>query len=269
MNARGEALLAAIGLEPFLGDDPVRITQAHRADAAKMQRFADPQGLVIAPAPAVRSELREFLTAEEWAREKTLPEFKYRRALEVLTEPPETLTARIPGLIQTQDDEEKAALVLAVTAALDYLRTLLPRHSRQTPTGPVQLDPNAAILGIFRRSWGVANRPMVVLEDLNEGVLARDQVRALQTMFPTLYTAIKDEIIEVMADHKAKHPKFELPHKRSKQLSVLLLDAGVIDKSLAQVMQKNFAEAEAQEAGKKVEAGAEAHDLPTRKIEAR
>ncbi len=269
MNQRGEALLAVIGAEAFLGDTPIRVTQEHRAQAAKLQRYAGPRGELIANATTIRSELRRFLTSEDWDRERALPEFRYKRALDQLTEPedPERLARKLAKLA---DGDEMSDLLAAAQTALGYLRTILPRHVRQTPTGPVSIDPNAAVLGIFRRSWGVANRPLVVLEDLNEGILARDQVRALEGIFPTIYDAIKAELLDLLVDLKTRSPKFELTHKRSKQLSVLLLDAGAIDKGLSKVLQDHFT-AEPQGGGKptNVDAAAEGVDLPTRRIEAR
>jgi len=95
-------------------------------------------------------------------------------------------------------------------------------------------------------------------------------VRALQGMFPTIYETIGLELTDAIIDLKAKSPKHELPHKRRKQLSVLLLDAGAMDKPLAQVLQGHFSQTDANEApGKQVNISAESVDLPTRKIEAR
>jgi hypothetical protein len=73
---------------------------------------------------------------------------------------------------------------------------------------------------------------------------------------------------------KANHPRATLSHRRSKQLSVLLLDAGIIDQPLSALLQKNFTE---KEAGDKPKAGsnsavsksAENEDLPLRRLENR
>lgn len=271
-NQRGEALLAAIGIEQFLlGEGRARVTQEHRAQAARLQRFVGPDGKVISSAPAIRSEVRRFLTGDTFDKERPLPDFRMRDALRVLAEPddPAVLETKLPDP-DPDDPDEAADLAVAVRVAVDYLRSLLPRHERKTRMGSVAMEPSAAVMGVFRRAWGVANRPMIVLEDLNEGTLARDQARAIEAMFPSIYATIWAELADAGVDIKAKRPSFELTHKRSKQLSVLLLDATAIDKPLAQALQRHFSEAdETAKPGTNVEAGAAAHDLPIRKIEAR
>jgi hypothetical protein len=255
-NVLGEALLAAIGVDALLSPEPLRVTAETRREAGKL-------------GATIRKDLRRFLTAAEFDRDRPLPAFKYREALELLTEQLDAshIAEKLGAL---KDEAEKMALDVAAGAALAYLRQLLPRRARQTSTGPQTVDPNMADLSAFRRAHAVVNRPLLVLEDLNEGALASDQMDAIAAVYPSIYDVIRQEVFLALADIKAKRPRFELSTKKDKQLQVLL-QTRTWNAELARDMQKAFAEVEAaaQSGGGGAPSGPSPMDTPTRRIEAR
>lgn len=257
-NVQGETLLAAIGLDALLSPEPLRVTAETRREAGRL-------------GATIRKEMRRFLTAANFDRDRPLPAFKYREALEQLTgELSATHVADKLGALK--DETEKMALDAAAGVALTFLRGILPKRSRQTSTGPQTVEPNMADLSAFRRAHAVVNRPLLVLEDLNEGALAGDQVDALAAVYPSLYDVVKQEIFLALADIKAKRPRFELAAKKDKQLQVLL-QTRTWNPELAREMQKAFADVEAAamagKGGGGAATGPSPMDTPTRRIEAR
>jgi hypothetical protein len=255
---RAEALLAVVGVDPFFGDGPIRITAPQRHEAERL-------GVTI------RKQLKRFVGGTEWDRSTEMPAFKYRDALHALTGSFDP--SRLADKIAKIDPEDSQELLMSAGRAVEYLRNVLPKRSRPTPLGPEPVDPSDADRSAFRRAYAVCNRPLVVLEDLNEGTLARDEMRTLDAVYPGIYEAIKAALFEVLTDYKAAHPKGELAHRRSKQLSVLLLDAGAIDAPLAKVLQQNFAEADESQPQPTPESkpfkSTEDSDLPLRRLENR
>lgn len=254
---RSESLLAVVGVAPFFADEPIRFTADMRRDAERLP-------------VTIRKELRRFVTSDAFDRERPLPEFAYKKALGQLTESMDPV--RLADRIAKLDPDDSQELLVGAGRAVEFLKAILPKRTRMTPLGPEPVEPSAADVSAFRRAYGVCNRPMVVLEDLNEGSLARDQMRALEAVYPGLYDAIKEATFEALTQLKTDKPKAELPHKRSKQLSVLLLDAGAIDAPLAKVLQGHFAETDESQPKQGTQLkgdAAQGVDTPTRRLESR
>lgn len=251
----GEALLAVIGARAFLGPEPFRLTQDHRAKAGRLRATA-------------AKELRRFLTSQEFDKERPNPEFDYQEALRLLSEDPQPLDVANK---LTGDPEEGADLLVAAGNALEYLRQTLPKRTRSTLTGPKPVKPSDTDVSRFRRSWSVLNDPMVVLADLNEGVLVRDQVRALEAAFPALYDAIKQELQVALSNLAGSRKDAEVSRARAKLLDVLMLSRSW-DQALADEQQRSFVEADAEQAsggGAPSGKSTEGLNLPTRRLEAR
>ena len=85
----------------------------------------------------------------------------------------------------------------------------------------------------------VATHPMAVLDKLEAGVLAPDDVDVLKKLWPTIHQQLVDSATEKIAD--LKH---DLTIRQKRQLSVLLerpIDESQ-DPQMGQLVQKNFAE---------------------------
>lgn len=220
-----EQLFAVLGAQAVIEPGRVRITQDMRHKAQRI--------------PArIRTEIRRFLTRSKLEGERPLPAFKYKEALERLTslDPEE----RITDVASAFDEHDEAAGVIVVAArAIKYLQDILPKRTRVTVTGPASVQPNDLVLYRFRRAYAVACDPMELFEDMNEGNLARDQVRTLQVLFPSIYDEAERVLFEELAELKAKRPRLELPRDKVRMIENLWLSRSWTPE-LARTMQEAF-----------------------------
>jgi len=227
-NPTGEALLAVLGLDPLLGEGRLRLTVEKRRQAMGLRA-------------TIRKEVRRFIRAADFDDERPLPEFDYRKALERLTEEaPEQLADRLAGF---EDPEEALAFVAAASRAMTYLRNVLRPRSRVTMTGPKPVPPSDFEVSRFRRALALVNDPLLVLEDLNEGTLARGQVRTLAEVFPGIYSVIKDEMRLALTDVIAERPRYEIPRQKARMLAILT-ETREWSRELAAMLQANFGKAD-------------------------
>jgi hypothetical protein len=232
-NPEGELLLAVVGVEAVLERGPLRVTAAHRGEAARLPS-------------AIRRHLRRFLTSPDFDTESAMERFDHKRVLELLTEPmdAEAVEDNLRGF---DDADEALAFAAAAGRAVAYLQERLPRRSRQTAMGPKPSPPSDQDVSRFRRAWSAVERPLSVLEDLCEGVLSRDQVQALEAVYPALYEECKASLFRELAAVAAGRPTWELDHEKDKLLQVFL-QASTWNASLKAALQKTFGEPEAEAA---------------------
>lgn len=226
-NPQGELLLGAIGINAALRRGALKVTAKHREDA-------------LALPMRIRREVRRFLAATDWDDEKKpLPDFDYKTALEHLSEPMDEVRVE-ENLSGFEDTDEKLAFAAAYGKAIEYLQTVLPKRSRNTALGPKPYQPSDMELSRFRRALCVIEDPMLVLDDLTEGTLARDEITALAAVYPFLYDTVKGAVQEALVDLRAKRgDKFELPDDRDKMLQVLL-QTRTFSPELAAEMQRAY-----------------------------
>lgn len=227
----GEALLATVGIDRFIGEPkPIRITQELRERALGL------------PARWDRA-IRKFLTADDWAPDSELPPFDFAEVSEALAQETsvEDLTERLAG---AGDADMALSLATAATAALDYLRLHIPRRGHATATGPKESRPSALETARFRRIFGVVNRPEVVLDDLQEGDLTREQVQTLERVYPELYAFVQRAVVNQLTRLREEKPNVTLPRARDLQLQVLL-QAASWNAGLDRRLQAAFASPEA------------------------
>lgn len=251
-----EDLLAAMGIEPIL--EPrgrIRITAEIRHRATRLR-------------PNIQVELRRFLARSELEGERPLADFNYRKALDILTE----LDAeqRITELAGAVEDQEAAGVITVAGRALQYLRGIVPARSRVTITGPRSVPPSDLQRYKFRRAYSVIEDPMEPFRDMNEGNLSRDQVRTLQTVYPSIYDFAEKTLFEEMADLKGKRPNLEFSRDKTRQIENLWLTRSWTP-DLARKMQEAFSQKEPQQPPKRslTNSSADASETPIQRAESK
>lgn len=239
MDLPAESLLAVLGVEPVLEPGRrIRFTVEMRERADRLVRIED--GVTVEG--KVRDEVRSFLTRSE-PGEAEHGEWRYKRALELLTElDPEQRIAELAGAVDDEGDEAAGVIVVAARA-IRYLQDILPRRTRVTFTGPESVKPNDLVRFRFRRAYEVADDPMRLFGDLNAGRLARDQVRTLEALYPALHEAAQRALFQELANLKARRPRLELARWRVRMIENLLLTRSWTPE-LARAMQAAFKEEE-------------------------
>lgn len=225
MNATGETLLAAVGLDAFLGDERRRLTQELREEAGRIPG-------------RIRRALRAFLVAQDFERFRSAEKISYREILELFTAPQDP-ARRMAQLDALQADEDTVALSLAADRALAALQPLLPRRTREAITGPKAETPADFQLARFRRAHAIVDDPMRLFDNMQAGTLLREEVRIFQQVYPSLYDQAAKDIPLILASILTERPRFELPARRDRLLRIFL-QAETMDKALARRLQVPF-----------------------------
>lgn len=225
MNANGEALLAAVGLDAFLGSERRRLTVELREEAARLPG-------------RIKRALRAFLLATEFERFRAAERVSYKEILGLFTAPMDP-AQRMAQLEALQADEDTVALSLAADRALAALQPLLPRRTREAITGPKAETPADFQLARFRRAHAIVDDPMRLFDSMAAGTLLREEVRIFQQVYPSLYDQAARDIPVLLASILAERPRFEVPGRRDRLLRIFL-QAETMDKALAKRLQVPF-----------------------------
>jgi len=225
-----ESLFVAIGLDRILAARPkLHIYELQRA--AKL-----PQ--------EIRRRLSRFLVTPDFGPAADVPAFDYKQALKTIPagltdKQAQAITDAIPDPDMAMDLGTQARAILA------WANGILPREHLEPVTKEMRLGtPAPSTVADFRRAWNVAREPMIVLDDLEDGSLAEDQVAALALLYPSLYADIQQAAEEIMSAQVARRGEEWEPAPQKRVLLGVLLQKDLIDPELASMVQKVYAQAE-------------------------
>jgi hypothetical protein len=255
----GESLLAVVGVTPLL--DPkgrIRLGIGRVESAAKLQ-------------DRIRARLRKFCTADGFDTAGELPEFDAETVLAELARPIEEIRVRLEGQLAGTEEaqEEINALMPALGRALAFLQSVAPRNSRVTLTGAQPVAPSEMSVSRLRRIYDVVNDPLIVLDDMNEGCLARQQVDTLRVVYPALKDYMRQVLFEEMTAARTADDKWTLPYAKERVLAIFL-GVEAMTPALAKELQAQFGQSEDPESAKRKPIPAkssEASMTPTQKVE--
>ena len=229
-----EALVAAVGIEPFVSHSLRKVTQA------QLQRA------LALPAEIDRKLLR-FCTREEREPTADLPPFDFAEVKGWLLEQetPEQVQKTIAAFT---DGDFALAVTQVVNRIRTYLTDKIPRRIHISLTGPEEEEPARVDVARFRRLWNVACDPVGILDDLNEFALSRGQVADCADMFPQVWARMNSGIDDVLRHKKTVDPRFQCPRRKEAFLRILGKRDDKTSLQLAQDIQAMFAQqaAEAQ-----------------------
>lgn len=150
-----------------------------------------------------------------------LPPFKFDEVAELLRKGPgdemvQGINAKVP------DPALAAGAANVATRIASQLGP--PSRQRTTAIGVVPADPGPIAKGAFARKWWVANNPIVVFDDLDEGRLSPDMVRAFGSFWPGLNALAQAMIPRVIASIRVKRnkPEWTPVEAVDRQLSMLM-----------------------------------------------
>lgn len=222
-----EALFGSIGLSPLLDQSapPVKITRS------------DLRAAEAAPARIARA-ISRFVSRADLERDAPdeVP-FAVVRCVELVagSPAPEEIADRVVGL-----PREIAVPFFDVAGrALTLLRDNAPAVSVQTLTGLVRVKPGLVATSRFRRVWTTVEAPDSVFADLLSGVVSREQVTALEIVFPEMYDLARQQVLLSVAAEKARVQSFTLSPRKDRVLQTFL-KARSLDPRLAAEIAKIY-----------------------------
>ena len=224
----GEALMAVTGIRHVLDQRPKRITVSDKDRAEMLPR-------------EIRRSVRRFV--DDDGGPKKIPKarkFDYEWALDRLTKAmePKHLEA-IAAMFRPEDASLAAEYMVAVQRVVKYLQDILPIRVEETMAKSINFDPSDTEIARFRRAFDVADDPMVVMRDLELGILVSDQVKHLAVLYPDGYALIKERMASGMAEAMARKKSWSLPWRRDRLVQVLF-QTTTLDPRLASDLQANI-----------------------------
>lgn len=138
-------------------------------------------------------------------------------------------------------------LTIGAQKALAYLQQAVPKPpAPSSPFAPkIAWNPSDFEINKFAQIAQVAENPMVVLEELEQGTLTDNHIDALKNMFPNVYMAIQNKIMQTAAEN----PK-PLPYQARVNLSRLAgvpLDDTLTPENILKLQSKYMREQEDQD----------------------
>lgn len=225
----GDALLAVTGIKHVIEHNPRRITMADKDRAEMLPR-------------EVRRAVRRFLDDEQ-GLPKRVPHraaFDYRWALNHLSVALESKHAEAVAEMFKQGDNELAVQYIAsARRCVEYLQGKLPIRTEQTMAQTVNVDPSDTEIARFRRAFEIADDPMIILSDMEYGILVPDQVDHLEALYPEGYAGMKKAFANGMGEALSRKKSWKLSWRRDRMVQILF-KTSIFSPQLAADLQKNF-----------------------------
>lgn len=251
---RGEALLAVTGVTLALRPGPVRINQEVLGRAEGIER-------------AIRRRLRKFVREPKFSKPEKFPPFDYEEVMGLLPRA-DSEVHNAENVSRFQDPQLVSEYADALGAALGYVQGIAPAEKLPAMVGGHVLEPSSLDVSEFRRRYSVADRPLVVLDDLAAGILVPDQVEAFAQVYPQLHGLTRTAVLDEMVVAGRERVSWALPYAKDQTLQILL-QTDTIDQRLHGELSKAFDEARAKEAAGQKSArapGAGGSPMPARNL---
>lgn len=115
--------------------------------------------------------------------------------------------------------EHATALAYTASNVVGYLKSIRPNTDPKAPLD-ARMKPSQVQKSAYDRALDIAEDPLLVLNDIQDGTLTSKDVVALQRMYPALYQKLSGQLMEQVVDLQAKDE--EIPYAKRMALSLFL-----------------------------------------------
>jgi hypothetical protein len=123
-----------------------------------------------------------------------------------------------PMVVDSAAPQTGQAMRDVIQRGMQFLATKLP-PARQNPSPFYNPPPpGAESVATFAKYVKAVKDPLSVLDSLNNGTISKEETEALQAVYPSLYSQIKDTISNEVVARKKTNP---IPESKAVQLGVL------------------------------------------------
>lgn len=139
--------------------------------------------------------------------------------------------------------EQGAALSTVAANATNYLNSVRPGIKQNGPLDTPQ-EPTEAQKTQYNRTLDIAQQPLMVLNHIKEGTILPQDIEAIKTLYPELYSRLSNKITSDMIAHTAKNEA--VPYKLRMGLSLFLgqpLDSTMSPQSIIAAQMANMSTA--------------------------
>lgn len=228
MSLQAEMLMAHIGVDEILEGKPVLKL------SAKDLKAIDNTGETF------RKLLKAYLDGAELPPPTYSSVSMFDRISEALNKPMDQKT--VEKKIQNIPNELEVEFGIKLMDVLSYLSQRVPSRVDTDLLGSKLRPPSDAEKYDFMRLYNVINTPLNLIYEMGRNSLSKDEVTAVETLFPELLAELKYFTAEALVAYREKHDS--LSKNKNKQLSTLL--GADIDSGFISELQKSF---EAKEGG--------------------
>lgn len=205
--ARGE-LVSQLGrhVDQLLGERAAQLVGVGRGALSAVRPVAPLSALASTSRP------KEDPKAEFKARSRELAAFR--------ASPGPRLEAATAGLAGARP-EVRQAVAATVQRGVDFLASKMPRRPPAPAGLPAHLQREQTVSPSEASTWlryaRAVDNPLGVLEDARRGVLSREAIEAVKTVYPDIYGALRSQVQEALLERQKP-----LAWKERVQLSLLL-----------------------------------------------
>ena len=179
---------------------------------SKAKPLAEKVGEVARRAPA------RYITAKARETKETKRERfdRVRQALAHAGSNPGAVTKRLEGQLAVLDEVAPKLSGLVndrANKAAAYLLGKMPPVYTPPFSSPSQALVDPMAMDRFMRRVDVAEDPIVALDYLADGSIAREHADTLRDLYPAIYADVQESIVDALADAQARHEPWPMDHR--------------------------------------------------------
>lgn len=138
--------------------------------------------------------------------------------LQSIQEHPEQML-NIGGSLGDYLPEHTTGLAYQSAQAVQYLNSIKPKPQKLAPLDTDE-GPDAMEEEAYDRQLDIAQKPLLVLQSMREGMLQPQDLKTVQTIYPGLYKSMVKKATEQLIEAEAK--EFKIPYVKRQGLSDLM-----------------------------------------------
>jgi hypothetical protein len=128
---------------------------------------------------------------------------KRTRQIQSLADSPEALSSTIQKATENVFEaapQTAAGIQQTLVAGTQFLSSKIPRSPVAYPLQ--HFEPNDAEINKFNRYYDAVQNPLTILKEMEGGVLTKESLEAVHSVYPELYTSIQKEVLDQLSDVK-------------------------------------------------------------------
>lgn len=128
--------------------------------------------------------------------------------------------AKSTAVLSSAAPETASHIQQTLVKSVMFLQDKLPKSGYESSpvVGQKQYEPSDSELSKFERYMQIIDAPATAIDELERGTLTREHVEVLQAVYPSIYEALKNEVIRQSQETDSKK---QLPYGRRIQLGTL------------------------------------------------
>lgn len=134
--------------------------------------------------------------------------------------------------LQEHAGAHTGAMQTAAVNAIQFLKSKLPQPAPETPLGN-KIPLTKTEINTFNKYHNAVENPTGVFDQMRAGLLTKEAVETLATVYPDLYNHMKQQVMENLVEVKAKGQ--HIPYQMKNQLSLFMgqdMDLSTLSKAI-------------------------------------